>query len=297
MQTSDATGAAPPTIAETVAKLGTDDKRGLTDAEVQERLKKYGPNALVEKQKNAFAALLAYFWGAIPWIIEAAALMAFIVGDWGDFTIITSLLLFNALLGFWEEHEASNALDALKSSLALKARALRDERLRAVPNRHDHCHHGVCSNGFDLLSLFSAHRDHANRAGTSGRRADHDHRLRQRHGAVTAGQVGIGPGTSDFVSAWVTRCDSKLRSALSGRHGSSPTASAVTNDDVPATRCWRSSHVICDANKRRLLETALSQFTPFLRHRRDANGSSVHMQRRLACTAIVLGNHRLRAGL
>ena len=27
-----------------------------------------------------------------------------IVGDWGDFAIITSLLLFNALLGFWEEH-------------------------------------------------------------------------------------------------------------------------------------------------------------------------------------------------
>ena len=115
-----------PTIAETLAKLGADDKTGLTDAEVQARLKKYGPNALVEKQKNAFAALLAYFWGPIPWMIEAAALMAFIVGDWGDFTIITSLLLFNALLGFWEEHEASNALDALKSSLALKARALRN---------------------------------------------------------------------------------------------------------------------------------------------------------------------------
>src|SRR5512132_3557960 len=118
MQTPDATGTAP-TIAETLAKLGADDKTGLTDAEVQARLKKYGPNALVEKQKNAFAALLAYFWGPIPWMIEAAALIAFVVGDWGDFTIITSLLLFNALLGFWEEHEASNALDALKSSLAL----------------------------------------------------------------------------------------------------------------------------------------------------------------------------------
>ena len=126
MQTPDVTGAAAPTIAETLAKLGADEKRGLTDAEVQARLKKYGPNALVEKQKNAFAALLEYFWGPIPWMIEAAALMAFIVGDWGDFAIITSLLLFNALLGFWEEHEASNALDALKSSLALKARALRD---------------------------------------------------------------------------------------------------------------------------------------------------------------------------
>ena len=64
-------------------------------------------------------------------MIEAAALMALIVRDWGDFAIIASLLLFNALLGFWEEHEASNALDALKSSLALKARVLRDGKMAA----------------------------------------------------------------------------------------------------------------------------------------------------------------------
>ena len=135
MQTSDVTGAAAPTIAEILAKLGADDQKGLTDAEVQARLNKYGPNVLVEKQKNAFAVLLEYFWGPIPWMIEAAALMAFIVGDWGDFAIITSLLLFNALLGFWEEHEASNALDALKSSLALKARALRNGSWQQIDAR------------------------------------------------------------------------------------------------------------------------------------------------------------------
>jgi hypothetical protein len=136
MQTPDATGAAAPSIVETLAKLETDPKAGLTDAEVQARLKKYGPNALVEKQKSAFAALLAYFWGPIPWMIEAAALMAFIVGDWGDFAIITSLLLFNALLGFWEEHEASNALDALKSSLALKpARCVAHDGRRSTLER------------------------------------------------------------------------------------------------------------------------------------------------------------------
>src|SRR3954454_974667 len=132
MQTPDATGAAAPTIAQTLAKLGSDDKAGLTDAEVKARLKKYGPNALVEKQKNTFAALLQYFWGPIPWMIEAAALMALIIGDWGDFTIITSLLLFNALLGFWEEHEASDALDALKNSLALKARVFRSGKWEQV---------------------------------------------------------------------------------------------------------------------------------------------------------------------
>ena len=65
MQIPDATGTAP-TIAETLVTLGANDKTGLTDAEVQARLKKYGLNALVEKQKNAFAALLAYFWGPDP---------------------------------------------------------------------------------------------------------------------------------------------------------------------------------------------------------------------------------------
>ncbi len=66
MQTPDVTETAAPSIAETLAKLGADDQKGLSSAEVQERLKKYGPNALVEKQKNAFAALLEYFWGPMP---------------------------------------------------------------------------------------------------------------------------------------------------------------------------------------------------------------------------------------
>ena len=83
MQTPDVTASTNSSIAETLAKHGADPKAGLTNAEIQERLKKYGPNALVEKQKSAFAALLGYFWGPIPWMIEAAALMAFIVAVTG----------------------------------------------------------------------------------------------------------------------------------------------------------------------------------------------------------------------
>jgi len=135
MSASDHTGSATSTVAEIFAKLGIDPKAGLNPAQVQERLTKYGPNALAEEKKSALSAFLVYFWGPIPWMIEAAALMALIVRDWGDFTIITSLLLFNALLGFWEEHAASNALEALKSSLALKARALRDGKWQQVDAR------------------------------------------------------------------------------------------------------------------------------------------------------------------
>src|SRR5207244_4401440 len=132
MSASDLAESASPSVAGILTKLGTDPKTGLNSVELQERLSKYGPNALPEEKKSALSALLAYFWGPIPSMIEAAALMALIVGDWGDLTIITSLLLFNALLGFWEEHEASNALDVLKNSFALKARVLRGGKWEQV---------------------------------------------------------------------------------------------------------------------------------------------------------------------
>ncbi len=101
-------------------------RSGLTSSEAARRLGTYGPNALEEKKKSQLEVLLGFFWGPIPWMIEAAALMALLVGDYGDFAIISSLLLFNAALGFWEEHQATSALSALKSALARKARALRD---------------------------------------------------------------------------------------------------------------------------------------------------------------------------
>ncbi|HEX5000672.1 MAG TPA: plasma-membrane proton-efflux P-type ATPase [Terriglobia bacterium] len=112
-------------VAEILKKFAVDPKVGLSPAEAQARLAQNGPNAIEEKKKSELAAVLAYFWGPIPWMIEAAALLALVVRDWADFVIIATLLIFNAGLGFWEERQASNALESLKESLALKARALR----------------------------------------------------------------------------------------------------------------------------------------------------------------------------
>src|SRR5204863_8274414 len=109
MSASDLAESASPSVAGILAKLGTDPKTGLNSVELQERLSKYGPNALPEDKKSAFSGLLAYFWAPIPWMIEAAALIALIVGAWGDLTICTSVLLFIALLELWEQLEAPNA--------------------------------------------------------------------------------------------------------------------------------------------------------------------------------------------
>ncbi len=99
---------------------------GLTQAEAQKRLAQYGPNALEEKQTSAFLKFLGYFWGPIPWMIEAAVILSAVDRHWADFSIILTLLVANAVVGFWEEHQAGNAIAALKAKLAIKARVKRD---------------------------------------------------------------------------------------------------------------------------------------------------------------------------
>ena len=124
------TGTAAPTtlgpaaIAAELAKLGTSPK-GLTADEARSRLEKYGPNAIVAHEESRWTKLIGYFWGPIPWMIEAAALISLARADWPDFAVVTGLVLYNAAVGFWQDNKAANALAALKKGLALKARALR----------------------------------------------------------------------------------------------------------------------------------------------------------------------------
>jgi H+-transporting ATPase len=59
-------------------------------------------------------------------MIEAAVILSAVARHWPDFGIILVLLLANAMVGFWEEHEAGNAIAALKATLAIKARVKRD---------------------------------------------------------------------------------------------------------------------------------------------------------------------------
>jgi H+-transporting ATPase len=99
---------------------------GLSQAEAQKRLAQYGPNEITEKKTNQILKFLTYFWGPIPWMIEAAVILSGIVQHWLDFFIILLLLCSNAVVGFWEEHQAGNAIAALKAKLAIKAKVRRD---------------------------------------------------------------------------------------------------------------------------------------------------------------------------
>ncbi|MFH0958927.1 MAG: plasma-membrane proton-efflux P-type ATPase, partial [Pseudomonadota bacterium] len=122
------------TVEEVKAFLGV-EADGLTDLEGESRLKKYGINELTEKKVSPLMKFLSHFWGPMPWMIEIAALLSAIVKHWDDFAIIFSLLIFNALIGFWQEHKAGNALEALKAELALKARVKRGGKWKNIETK------------------------------------------------------------------------------------------------------------------------------------------------------------------
>ena len=109
-----------------VEKQLASSPEGLTEAEAKKRIVQYGPNQIAEKKTNLFLKFLTYFWGPIPWMIEAAVILSGIVRHWLDFFIILLLLVSNAVVGFWEEHQAGNAIAALKAKLAVKATVKRD---------------------------------------------------------------------------------------------------------------------------------------------------------------------------
>lgn len=100
--------------------------KGLTSSEAQSRLQRYGRNAIEAHETGRWRKLAGYFWGPLPFMIEAAALISLLRQDWSDFLVVGGLLFYNAAVGFWQDNKASNALEALKKGLAPKARVLRD---------------------------------------------------------------------------------------------------------------------------------------------------------------------------
>jgi len=115
-------------------KLGS-SVEGLSQDEAKKRLAQYGPNELEEKKTNMFLKFLSYFWGPIPWMIEAAVILSAVARHWPDFFIILVLLFANAVIGFWEERQAGNAIAALKAKLAINARVRRDGKWVTPPAR------------------------------------------------------------------------------------------------------------------------------------------------------------------
>jgi H+-transporting ATPase len=103
---------------------------GLTGDEARRRLEEFGPNSVPETTLHPLARALANFWAPIPWMLEAAVVLELSLGKFIEGAIIAVLLVFNAVLGFFQEGRAQKTLAALKSRLALNASVRRNSTKR-----------------------------------------------------------------------------------------------------------------------------------------------------------------------
>lgn len=108
---------------------------GLETQEVQRRLAEYGYNEVPEKKVSFLSRLGKRFWGIIPWMLEATALVTLVLGKYADTLVIVTLLLFNAVMSLWREGKAKAAMAALKQRLRIQSRVKRDGKWVTIPAR------------------------------------------------------------------------------------------------------------------------------------------------------------------
>jgi len=103
---------------------------GLTEAEVKERLARYGANELVEeKRASKLMLFLNQLKNPLIGVLIVAALISLFVGHGIDAIVIAVVIIINTGIGFFQEFKAENALLALKSMAAPETKIIRKCRL------------------------------------------------------------------------------------------------------------------------------------------------------------------------
>ncbi len=109
------------------ATLEVSPSQGLSGRQVQERLGRYGPNALPEaKTRSLLAVFGGQFKSPLIYLLFAAAGVALALGHSQDAIVIFVVVLLNAFIGAFQEGRAERSLAALRRLASHKARLVRD---------------------------------------------------------------------------------------------------------------------------------------------------------------------------
>ncbi len=117
-------------VGEVTEHLTVDLTRGLSATAAAERLARWGENRLIEtKPRPLLLKFLDQFKNLLVLVLLLAAALAWMIGDLHDAVVILVVVVFNTLLGFYQEYSAEKTIAALKHMLAATARVRRDGRV------------------------------------------------------------------------------------------------------------------------------------------------------------------------
>lgn len=110
-----------------------DFKDGLTSKDAKARLEKFGPNKLESKKTPKWKIFFRQFKSMVIYVLLAATLITLLMGHYSDSIIIGMVVIINALIGYYQENNASNALEKIKEMLSTDATVYRDGARKDIP--------------------------------------------------------------------------------------------------------------------------------------------------------------------
>jgi len=121
---------------EEILQIFYTSEQGLSEREARDRLKKFGFNEIVERKKvNPLLIFLGQFKNFLIIILLVASFVSFLAGRKDDAILISTILLLNALIGFFQEYKAEKAMEALKKLLVPKTKVIREGKQKTIPSR------------------------------------------------------------------------------------------------------------------------------------------------------------------
>ena len=119
---------------ETALQLLETEQAGLSSAQVDERLLRYGVNRLPEaKTRGPLVRFLYQFHNVLIYVLIAAGVVTALLEHWVDASVIFGVVVLNALIGFVQEGKAEDALRAIRQMLSPNAMVMRNGRKLTVP--------------------------------------------------------------------------------------------------------------------------------------------------------------------
>ncbi|MFW6113903.1 MAG: cation-transporting P-type ATPase, partial [Actinomycetota bacterium] len=112
-------------LEDTFRALGT-SPRGLSEDEAEERIEVYGYNEVAGEKRAPITEFLLHYWGPMPWLLELAMILSFLLEHILEGVIIFVLLTINAVIGQVQSSGSQKAVELLKQKLAIKTEVLRN---------------------------------------------------------------------------------------------------------------------------------------------------------------------------
>lgn len=107
--------------------LSTNITRGLSDDDVNNRIKKYGFNEIPDKSKHSILKLfIEQFYNPIIYILFIAFIISLTTNHYTDTIIIFIVILISVFVGFIQEYKANNALNKLKKLIKYNVKVIRN---------------------------------------------------------------------------------------------------------------------------------------------------------------------------